>query len=78
MTTLPAAQLGIMDRGQLAPGLAADVLVFDPAAVRARATYENPQQLAEGFEAVWVNGVSLRQDGVFTGAAGGRVLRPGP
>ena len=78
MTTLPAAQLGIMDRGQLAPGLAADVLVFDPAAVRARATYENPQKLAEGFEAVWVNGVSLRQDGVFTGAAGGRVLRPGP
>ena len=78
MTTLPAAQLGIKDRGQLAPGLAADVVVFDPAAVRARASYAEPHRLAEGFDALWVNGVQLRSGGAFTGAAGGRVLRPSP
>jgi N-acyl-D-amino-acid deacylase len=78
MTTLPAAQLGIRDRGQLAPGLAADIVVFDPAVVRARATYAEPHRLAEGFDALWVNGVQLRSGGAFTGATGGRVLRPSP
>ena len=53
-------------------------MVFDPAAVQARASYAEPHRLAEGFDALWVNGVQLRSGGAFTGAAGGRVLRPSP
>jgi N-acyl-D-amino-acid deacylase len=74
MTALPAATLGMTDRGYLAPGMAADVTVVDPAAVIDRATYENPAQLSEGIRHVFVNGVHALNDGSVTDAQGGRAL----
>ena len=56
MTSLPAQRLGLADRGLVRPGMAADITVFDPAAVRDVATYDDPRRLAEGFEYVAVNG----------------------
>jgi N-acyl-D-amino-acid deacylase len=76
MTTLPAEVFGLRDRGVLREGAAADMLVFDPAAVRDRATYEDPHQFAEGMSAVIVNGVVQLGRGEFTGEAAGKVLRP--
>lgn len=57
MTSLPAEIIGIPKRGILAPGYYADLLIFDPAQVKANANYENPHQLASGFAVVMVNGV---------------------
>jgi N-acyl-D-aspartate/D-glutamate deacylase len=63
MSGLPASRLGITDRGRLAPGMAADVVVFDAATVEDRATFENPFQYPVGIKAVLVNGaVALRDD----------------
>jgi N-acyl-D-amino-acid deacylase len=76
MTSLPAAQLGLPERGVLAEGRPADVIVFDPARVRATATYEDPLQLAEGFDVVIVNGAVARRDGGLSDGLRGRVLRP--
>jgi N-acyl-D-amino-acid deacylase len=56
LTTLPATNLGIKDRGALKPGYFADVVVFDPATVDDRATFEKPQQYAAGMRDVFVNG----------------------
>ena len=75
MTSLPAAVFGIADRGVLRPGAFADIVVFDPDRVRDSATYEVPQQLAEGVSDVLVNGIVVRADGKFTDARPGRVLR---
>src|SRR5262249_16454223 len=74
MTALPAATIGMIDRGYLAPGMAADVTVFDPKTIIDRATYENPAQLSEGGGVVFVNGVVRLPDGRVTGARGGQVL----
>jgi N-acyl-D-aspartate/D-glutamate deacylase len=74
MTALPASTIGMNDRGFVAPGMAADVTVFDPGTVIDRATYENPAQLSEGIRAVIVNGVVALRDGKPTGAQAGRVL----
>jgi N-acyl-D-aspartate/D-glutamate deacylase len=76
MTSLPADILGIEDRGRLAPGTKADVIVFDPARVRALATYTDPLQLAEGFDIVIVNGEMARRDRRLGDRLAGRVLRP--
>ena len=63
MSGLPASRLRLADRGRLAPGLAADLVVFDPATVTDRATFEQPFQYPTGISAVVVNGrVALRQD----------------
>lgn len=78
MTSFPAGVLGIEDRGVLAPGMLADVVIFDPAKVRAVATYESPHQLAEGFDTVIVNGRVAFEHGNASGALPGRVLRPAP
>jgi N-acyl-D-amino-acid deacylase len=59
----------------LMPGYFADVVLFDPASVQDRATYENPHQLATGVEAVWVNGIQALKHGVPTGASSGRFVR---
>jgi len=56
MTGLPAKTLGLKERGLIKEGYFADLLVFDPSRIRANATYEEPHQLATGFEQVWVNG----------------------
>ena len=77
MTGLPAATIGLVEqkRGLLKAGFAADILVFDPDKVIDTATFENPHQLAEGFDWVIVNGVLVRADGEFTGKRGGKMLR---
>jgi N-acyl-D-aspartate/D-glutamate deacylase len=78
MTSLPAAQFGFRDRGTLAAGFAADVVVFDPAVVRDVADYGNPHRLAVGFEQVIVNGRPVLQNGKLTGRRSGRFLSPTP
>lgn len=78
MTALPAATVGMVDRGYLAHGTAADVTVFDPRTVIDRATYEDPAVLSEGIRHVFVNGVAAVRDGKVTGARSGRVLARGP
>ena len=77
MTALPAANLGIADRGVLRPGAFADVVVFDPATIGAHSTYEKPMQYASGVVHVFVNGVQTLKDGEHTGARAGRVVRRG-
>jgi N-acyl-D-aspartate/D-glutamate deacylase len=75
MSGLPAATIGLVDRGLLAVGMAADVVVFDPATVIDHATFESPMLPSQGIRTVIVNGqVSLR-DGVPTGERAGRALR---
>ena len=78
MTALPAATIGIVDRGYLAPGMQADITVFDPATVIDNATYENPAVLSQGIRHVFVNGTHALRDGVVTGQLGGRLLRRAP
>lgn len=75
MTSLPAAVFGMTDRGAIREGAAADIAVFDPARVRDRATYTAPHQLAEGMDYVLVNGVVVVDQGRFTDARPGKVLR---
>jgi N-acyl-D-amino-acid deacylase len=77
MTGAPAARLGLADRGRLADGLAADVVVFDPATVRANATYDEPRRFPDGIPYVFVNGVPVVDRGEHTGATPGRALRRG-
>lgn len=74
MTSLPAARLGLNDRGRIARGKKADLVLFDPARVRDRSTFERPALLAEGVEKVWVNGALVWEAGGPTGARPGRVL----
>ena len=75
MTSLPAANIGIRDRGSLTEGFYADVVVFDPATVRDHATFAEPLQYATGIEHVFVNGEQVLKDGEHTGATPGRVVR---
>jgi dihydroorotase/N-acyl-D-amino-acid deacylase len=74
-TALPAQRMRLADRGVLKIGMWADVVVFDPATVRDRATFDNPNQLSEGMEYVLVNGVPVIDSGKMTGALPGKVLR---
>ncbi|HVR42941.1 MAG TPA: D-aminoacylase, partial [Thermoanaerobaculia bacterium] len=75
MTSLPAARAGLAERGVLQAGHFADIVVFDPAAVCDRATFEDPKRLARGILHVIVNGVPVVRDGEPTGAKPGRGLR---
>ena len=74
-TSLPAQRMRLGDRGVLKVGMWADVVVFDPAKVRDRATFAEPNQLSEGMQWVLVNGVPVIAGGRPTGALPGRVLR---
>jgi N-acyl-D-amino-acid deacylase len=75
LTSLPAGNLGIEDRGKLESGYFADVVVFDPATIQDHATFEQPHQYSTGVEHVWVNGVQVLRDGEHTGELPGRVVR---
>lgn len=77
MTALPANILRLRDRGRLAPGLKADLLIFHPDSIQDRATFEKPLQYATGIDFMFVNGVALIDDGRRTTARAGRVLRHG-
>jgi N-acyl-D-aspartate/D-glutamate deacylase len=78
MTSLPASQLGIVDRGVLREGAFADLVVFDPATVRDTATYEAPHAFPIGIGEVVVNGVVTVEGGEHTGARAGRAIRRQP
>ncbi len=75
MTGMPAARMGLVDRGTISEGAFADLVVFDPATVIDRATFEEPHQYPDGIPFVIVNGVVAVDDGVFVDSRGGRVLR---
>ena len=74
-SALPAQRMRLTDRGVLKAGMWADVVIFDPATVRDRATFDDPNQLSEGMEYVLVNGVPVIDQGKMTGALPGKVLR---
>ncbi|UNU44537.1 D-aminoacylase [Sphingopyxis sp. YF1] len=75
LTTLPATNLGIKERGALKPGYHADVVIFDPAAIADRSTFEKPHQYSVGVRDVFVNGVAVLKDGEPSGATPGRAVR---
>lgn len=77
MTSMPAARLGLKDRGRIADGLIADLVVFDPATVRANATHDEPRRFPDGIDQVIVNGTLVVDAGGHTGALPGRALRRG-
>ena len=75
MTALPASNMRFGDRGVLKEGMWADVVVFDPATITDKATFEQPNQLSVGMDYVLVNGVPVIADGKATNALPGKVLR---
>jgi N-acyl-D-amino-acid deacylase len=75
MTSLPARTFGMRDRGLLREGNWADIVIFDPAKVRDKATFTEPHQFSEGFDLVLVNGVAVVDNGKVTGARPGRIVR---
>ena len=75
MSAIPAQRLGLADRGILRDGMKADLVLFDPERVAARATFEEPKQYPEGIDYVIVNGKMVIDNGVHTGALPGRALR---
>lgn len=77
MTSMPAARLGLKDRGRVADGWVADLVVFDPATVRSNATDDEPRRYPDGIEQVIVNGTLVVEGGKHTGAIPGRALRRG-
>ena len=75
MTSLPADRLNLPDRGRIVPGAFADLVVFDPATVADRSTFQEPHQYPAGIDVVLVNGTVTVEDGRFIDARAGRVLR---
>ena len=75
LTSLPAGNLRLRDRGLLTAGAYADVVVFDPDGIQDHATYEDPHRYATGLAHVAVNGRVVVRDGEHTGALPGRVVR---
>ena len=77
MSSLAAANVGITNRGRVAPGYFADLVLFDPASVADRADFGNAQAQAVGIRTVWVNGQVVFQDGKTTAVHSGRPASPG-
>jgi len=75
MTSLAAANVGIHDRGRIAPGMRADLVLFDPSTVIDRATPREPHALSAGIVKVWVNGMLAYDDGKATEARAGAAIR---
>jgi N-acyl-D-amino-acid deacylase len=75
LTSVPAARLGLRDRGIVREGAVADLVVVDPATVADRATYEVPSVQPAGIDHVVVNGRLAMRDGAETGVRAGRLLR---
>jgi N-acyl-D-amino-acid deacylase len=75
LTSQPAENLKIRERGRLKEGYFADIAIFDPARIEDHATFEKPHQYATGIRHVFVNGVQVLKDGQHTGAKPGRVVR---
>lgn len=77
MTSLPASRIGLTDRGRLAVGYKADIVVFDPDTIKDNATYDDAQRFASGVETLIVNGRIAIENGRSTGERAGRVLLKG-
>lgn len=77
MTSLSARRFSLMERGEVKVGYHADLVVFDPDRVIDSATFANPQQAADGIDAVWVNGVLTYREQAVTGARAGRFVARG-
>ncbi|WP_296651980.1 amidohydrolase family protein [Paraburkholderia sp.] len=77
MTSLSARRFGLTQRGEVHVGWHADLVLFDPATVRDTATFDAPQQVADGIDAVWVNGVLSYRDGRPTGERAGQFVARG-
>src|SRR4029079_6918362 len=75
MSSLAAANVGIANRGRIAPGYFADLVLFDPAVVADRAAFGSAQAQAVGIRTVWVNGQVVFENGRTTGVYSGRPLR---
>jgi N-acyl-D-amino-acid deacylase len=75
MSTLAAANVGLVNRGRVAPGYFADLVLFDPATVADRADFGSAQAQAVGVRTVWVNGQRVFESGKTTGVYAGRPLR---
>ncbi len=74
MTSLPARTFGFQDRGIIRPGFVADLVLFDPERVIDKATFTDPHNYSEGFDAVIINGVSVVSDGQLTDQRPGRFI----
>ena len=74
LTSLPASNLGLRDRGSLKSGMAADIVIFDPASIADHATFAQPMQYATGVRDVFVNGVQVLKSGLPTGSKPGRFV----
>ena len=74
MTRLPATNMGLANRGSIKEGYFADVVVFDPATIADKATYEKPHQYAVGMQHVFVNGVQVLKNGEHTNAKPGKAI----
>jgi len=74
-SALPAQRMRLIDRGVLKEGMWADIVVFDPSTIRDLATFDDPNQLAQGMDYVLVNGSPVIDQGKMTGVLPGRVLR---
>ncbi|MEE2897847.1 MAG: amidohydrolase family protein, partial [Gemmatimonadota bacterium] len=77
MSAMPAARMGLRERGQLREGWFADLVMFDPATVADRATFEEPHQYPVGIPWVFINGQAAVADGQYVDIRPGRVLRRG-
>ena len=75
MTSLPARTFDFKDRGMIREGFAADLVLFDPARVQDKSTYQDPHHYTEGFDFVFVNGEAVVENGKVTGKRPGRILR---
>lgn len=74
MTSLSADRFGLFNRGRIAIGAAADLVLFDPENIRDTANFNNPVQAADGIESVWVNGVLTYEQKQLTGIRAGKFL----
>ena len=76
MTSLPADRMGLMNRGRIKIGMAADLMIFNPNTVKDNATYGNPVQRPTGIDYVFVNGHLIINKGAHTGILKGELLKP--
>ena len=72
---MPAAKFGLADRGVIAAGAWADLVLFDPLVINDVATYDDPRRHPTGLQAVWVGGTAVMHDGQHTGERPGRTVR---